>query len=65
MSEPPRIEYDEASWRAGVMAGRRGDPLPAGRAPPGISDPLAWISGYIEGKAMRERGQNPRPLNGD
>ena len=49
------IQYDEAPWREGWMAGATGKPS---ANPYPADDPrgLAWISGYIEGKA------NPYPV---
>jgi hypothetical protein len=50
-----RVEYDPESFRKGRAAGMASGPeVP----PPEITDRLAYLSGYIEGKALREqRGQ--------
>ena len=46
-----RIEYDPESFRKGRAAGMKGDPS---KCPRDVPDGLAWISGDIEGKALRE-----------
>lgn len=45
------VMIDRASWEAGYAAGLAGQ---SSRARPGIADRLAFLSGYIEGKAKRE-----------
>jgi hypothetical protein len=52
----PRITQEPASWQAGYNAGMSGGPL---ACPPEVADPLAYASGYIEGKAATARGQPP------
>ncbi len=47
-----KIRYDEARWRKGRTAGMTGGPRVP---PPDVTDGLAYVSGYIEGKALREK----------
>jgi hypothetical protein len=49
---PVLVRYDPASYALGLQAGRAGR---SSQEPPGVPDGLAWISGYIEGKAKREK----------
>jgi len=44
------VRYDPESYRAGYLAGLSGRPSEPPRT---IVDSLAWLSGYIEGKARR------------
>ncbi len=46
---------DETSWRLGFAAGHAGE-LP--ECPPDVENPMAWASGYVQGKmAAREAAQ--------
>lgn len=55
------IQHDETAWREGWKAGATGKP---NRNPYPADDPrgLAWISGYIEGKAKPDTVPQMRPL---
>jgi hypothetical protein len=59
MTDPkrPAIVQDPESWEAGHAAGLRGAKP---HQPPGTRDGLAWISGYIEGKADRAKPPEER-----
>ncbi len=57
MATPPRVTQDPVSWQAGYNAGMSGGPMDC---PPEVSDPLAYASGYIEGKAARQRAAAAR-----
>jgi hypothetical protein len=46
------ITQDPASWQAGYNAGMSGG---SSACPPETPDALAYASGYIDGKAARER----------
>jgi hypothetical protein len=48
---PARIVQDSASWQAGYNAGMSGG---SNICPPEVPDSLAYVSGYIEGKAVRQ-----------
>ncbi len=48
---PARIVQDSSSWQAGYNAGLSGG---SRTCPPGVPDSLAYVSGYIEGKAARQ-----------
>jgi ribosome modulation factor len=48
---PVLVRQDPASYALGYQAGLAGR---SSQEPPGVKDDLAWISGYIEGKAKRE-----------
>jgi hypothetical protein len=56
------IRYDEESWRKGRAAGMAGGPAVP---PPEIPDRLAYLSGYIEGKALREERGAVRVVDSD
>ena len=58
MKTPPAVTQDAKSWEAGYKAGHSGKPTDT--PPPGV-DPLAYVSGVIEGKADRHSGK-VRPL---
>ncbi len=45
------IYQDEKAWNAGYAAGRAGLPY---ACPPDVADRIAWLSGYLEGKATLE-----------
>ena len=47
-----RVEYDPESLRKGRAAGMAGG---SEVCPPDVPDKLAYYSGYIEGRALRER----------
>lgn len=49
----PAVPQDKASWQHGYDAGFNGKQM-ATKRPVG-TDELAWVSGYIEGKAEREK----------
>jgi hypothetical protein len=53
----PAVRQDPPSWQAGYKAGHTG----ASTTPPPGVDPLAWVSGVIEGQADRQAGK-VRPL---
>jgi hypothetical protein len=46
------VAQDPADWLAGFEAGASGDNYVY---PAGVRDRLAWASGFIEGKAQRDR----------
>jgi hypothetical protein len=50
IEKPPRITMDPEAWQEGFNAGRRGPPQ-NNPFPHRSDEALAWISGYIEGKA--------------
>jgi ribosome modulation factor len=49
---PVLVRQDPASWALGFQAGLAGR---SSQEPPAVPDGLAWISGYIEGQAKREK----------
>ncbi len=55
---PVRVVQDAPSWQAGYIAGMSGGPR---ECPPEIPDSLAYVSGYIEGKAARQRAAASTP----
>ena len=55
---PARIVQDSASWQAGYNAGMSGG---SRECPPEVPDSLAYVSGYIEGKAARQRAAARTP----
>ncbi len=57
----PRVEMDTGSWQQGRSAGVAGGPAVF---PPGVADRLAYASGFIEGKALRDRRRAIRLLKG-
>jgi hypothetical protein len=48
---PVLVRYDPASYALGYQAALAGR---SSQEPSGVRDDLAWISGYIDGKAKRE-----------
>ena len=56
------VSQDPASWQAGFNAGMSGGPS---NCPPEVSDPLAYASGYIEGKAAKMRATSARTTEHD
>jgi hypothetical protein len=48
---PVLVRQDPASYALGYQAALAGR---SSQEPSGVRDGLAWISGYIEGKAKRE-----------
>ncbi len=56
------IQYDTPSWQAGYDAGLAGKlEVP----PDHIDDDLAWLAGYVEGKADRQHGIRHQPDAGN
>jgi hypothetical protein len=55
------ISMDRESWHQGRAAG-----LAGGRpvCPPGVADTFAYASGFVEGKALRDRRRAIRLLAG-
>lgn len=49
-----KVRLDPDAWQAGFDAGKEGSPS---LAPAGTADKLAWLSGYIEGKAELEKAR--------
>lgn len=47
-----KCTIDKTDWQKGFQAGQSGKP----NQPPAGVDRLAWISGYIEGKAKDKGG---------
>jgi hypothetical protein len=52
---PVLVRQHPASYALGYQAGSKGR---SSQQPPGVPDDLAWISGYIDGKAKREKSTN-------
>jgi hypothetical protein len=50
MTDKPRVAQDPKAWQEGFNAGRRGLPR-KNPYPSGSDEALAWISGFLEGKA--------------
>jgi len=48
---PVLVRQDPASYALGYQAGSKGR---SSQEPSGVRDGLAWISGYIDGKAKRQ-----------
>jgi ribosome modulation factor len=48
-----RIEIDGQVWDKGFEDGEQGKHLLSCPYPPGTTESLSWVSGYIEGKAAR------------
>ncbi len=50
------LQLDERTWNRGYAAGRTGEPC---EYPVDVEDRLAWLSGYVEGRAayIEERQQ--------
>jgi hypothetical protein len=55
---PARVVQDSASWQAGYNAGMSGG---SNICLPEVPDSLAYVSGYIEGKAARQRAADRAP----
>lgn len=55
------IQHDEAAWREGWKAGATGKPS-ANPYPAEDDRALAWISGFIEGKANPDTLPQMRPI---
>jgi ribosome modulation factor len=49
------LELDERAWEEGYRAGRLGISDSTGPYHPRCLNALSWISGYIEGKAARNK----------
>jgi len=48
-----RIEIDGQAWDKGFEDGEQGEALLSCPYPTGTTESLSWVSGYIEGKAVR------------
>ena len=51
----PRLSLDDRAWREGLQDGRQGRPLRACQYAVGSTEHWSWSSGYIEGKAARQK----------
>jgi len=59
------IQQDEIAWRQGYVAGMKNHPSDCNPYPGDDDRALAWISGYIEGKANPDTLPQMRPIRQD
>jgi ribosome modulation factor len=55
MNEEPQIRLDPQAYDAGFAAGQAGEFSNSCPYPPMTIESLSWHSGYIEGKAKKQR----------
>ena len=56
----PRLSLDDRAWREGFRDGEQSQPLRACPYPVGSIERWSWSSGYIEGKAVRQKSRTCR-----